>query len=100
MDRETIDELANGLHVLEPRDQFDPCIVGIVERFNDTFVLYDRKCVLESIAAGIMEGFELDEDPEDFDSHPDQEALEHYEFNIRGGWIGDDTPGFLVRPEE
>ena len=27
----------------------------------------------------------------------EEDAVEHFEFNIQGAWVGDDTPGFLYR---
>ncbi len=83
------DEQLDGLPVLEPRSQFDQCIVGVVRRFNDTFVLYDQTCIIEQLVAE-------DYGAEDAETN----AWEHYEYNIVGGWIGDGTPGFLMRPEE
>ena len=61
--------------LMEPQEQFNPCLVGIVERFNSVFVVYSKKCILE-IA-----------------------ALEHYSFNIVGGWVGDGTPAFMLDEE-
>lgn len=90
------EEQLDGLLVLEPRSMYDKCIVGVVRRFNDTFVLYDETCIIEQIVA------ENPDDPsvpyEDQDAHA--RAWEHYEFNIVGGWVGESTPGFLIRPEE
>jgi hypothetical protein len=71
-----------GLLVLEPREMFDRCIIGVVERYQDRFVLYSKTCVLEALH---------DENDED----SDESALEHYEYNILGGWVGETTPGFL-----
>lgn len=82
------------LMLMEPREQFDPCIVGVVERFHDRFVLYSRKKVL----ASLVEEATGATDDEDYD--PATEALEHYEFNIIGGWVGEHTPAFLIDDEE
>lgn len=76
--------------LMEPQEQFNPCLVGIVERFNSVFVVYSKKCILESLAA------EMDPDP---DYPPDIAALEHYSFNIVGGWVGDGTPAFMLDEE-
>ena len=77
------DEAGLELLRLEPRDQFDPCIVGIVERFNQTYVLYDKEKVLEALQA---------------DGLSEEDAMEHFGFNIAGAWVGDATPGFLIVP--
>jgi hypothetical protein len=90
------EKLLEGLAVLEPRSMYDQCIVGVVRRFNDTFVLYDEQCIIDQLVA---------EDPDDpslpygeGDAH--SRAVEWYEFNIVGGWIGESTPGFLLRDED
>ena len=70
---------------LEPRAQFDPAIVGVVKRFHSTFLLYDLDAV---VALLVAEGMS------------EEEAIEHFEFNIIGGWVGEGTPGFLVKEGE
>lgn len=73
--------------LLEPRDRFDAALIGIVRRFNSSFALYSESKVLEILA----------EDAEaDGDEDPETSALEHYEFNIVGGWVGEGTPAFLM----
>lgn len=68
---------------------FDKALLGIGRQFNRWFAVYDQEKVLELLADDlrIMEG----EDPATL-------ALEHFEFNIAGGWVGDATPAFLVEP--
>ena len=66
-------------------DGFDDCIVGVVERFNDTFVLYNRRKVVAKL---VSEGM----------THDDAE--EWYSFNQAGAWVGEHTPGFLLETEE
>jgi hypothetical protein len=78
-------EAFDGLLLLEPRSEYDRCIVGVAERFHDRFVLYDRSCVLDVIAAGIP-----DSEEDKF-----EQAIEHFEFNVIGGWVGEHTPAFL-----
>lgn len=81
--------------LLEPRSQFDPCLVGLVERFHSRFALYSRKAVISAIAEEeVLEND--DESEEDVATN----ALEHYEFNIIGGWVGGGTPGFLIDDDE
>jgi hypothetical protein len=74
---------------MEPRETFDPCIIGVVRRFNDRFVLYSHSCVIEALV----------EPDDDSDQDPREAALEHFEFNIVGGWVGETTPGFLEDDE-
>jgi hypothetical protein len=81
------EEDLDGLLVLEPRADFDPYIIGVVRRFNDTFVLYDQQGIIEMLAAQM--------DPQYGDELT--QAVEYFEFNTIGAWVGEDTPGFLVR---
>lgn len=83
--------------LLEPRDEYDRCIVGIVERFNSVFVVYSKKCVLDYLISEITGDAAPDDD---VDFPPDLQALEHYQFNIVGGWLGDGTPAFMLDNEE
>jgi len=74
------------LLLLEPRSSYDQCIVGVVRRFNDRFVLYDQKCILSNMEA-------------DFASQPNEDAagdaIKWFEYNTIGAWVGEHTPGFL-----
>jgi hypothetical protein len=83
-----------GLLLLKPRDEFDGAIVGRVERFNQTFIVYSRRKVLEIVAADIASaGLDDDQDPM-------EAALDHYGFNMNGGWYGEGTWGFLIDDED
>ena len=66
---------------LEPREDFDPCIVGIARRFNDCVLAYDIDLIIAMLVR--RDGMEVDE------------AIDHFEFNIIGGWYGNATPVFL-----
>ena len=66
---------------LDP-DYFDDAIVGIAERCGlSPVVLYDRNKCIELL---IKEGM------------PETEALEHFDFNVIGSFIGDETPLFAT----
>ena len=74
------------LMMLEPREFFDEAIVGVVERINLTAFCYDTQKVLEIVEKRVYgEGCS----PE--------EAIEHFEFNIRGSYVGEHSPLFLDR---
>lgn len=63
-------------------DQYDAAIAGVVERCGqEPFVVYDEEKLLSILA-------------EELGSHED--ALEYFDFNIKGAWLGDDTPGYLT----
>ena len=76
---------------MEPRDFFDQFIVGIVERFHDTFVVYDKAAMIEAMAKDWSGAGDIEEGDD-----PETVVLEHYEFNMRGGWVGENTWGFLA----
>lgn len=78
----------DGVLLLEPREDFDLALIGIVRRFNSEFAPYSESKVLEILARQMAD----DEDPE-------LAAREHYEFNIVGGWVGEGTPAFLLDDE-
>ena len=66
-------------------DGYDEAFVGLGWRFHDGPVaVYDRNKVIEIIMA---DGLSYDE------------AVEHFEFNVIGGWVGDKTPIFMVMAE-
>jgi hypothetical protein len=67
-------------------DGYDDCLVGVVERFGeDSYFIYDRELVLEKLQKGGM-------------SYED--AVEYYEFNQLGAYVGERTPAFLIRDYE
>lgn len=67
-------------------EEFADAFLGTVTRFGiDTpIACYDEDKILEILMADGM-------------THED--ALEHFNFNIIGGWVGDLTPCFLRRCE-
>lgn len=62
-------------------DGFDDAIIGIAERFGVPGVTaYDYEKV---IAMLMKDGMDY------------EEAVEYFDFNIVGAWVGDDTPVFV-----
>lgn len=79
---------------MEPRSRFDQCVMGLAERFNARFIVYDRECVLKVMEEDCSCEPHPDEDPADI-------AMEYYRFNTLGAWVGEGTPAFLMKnPEE
>ena len=65
-------------------DGFDDAIMGICHRFgSEPHVVYNRPKVIESLIR---------------DGMTEEEAEEHFNFNIIGAWVGDHTPGFIDTP--
>ena len=64
-------------------DGFEDAIVGICERFGAVpVVAYDRDKCIEILM--------------DRDGMEDEEAVEYFEFNVAGSYVGDVTPVFLT----
>jgi hypothetical protein len=63
-------------------DGLDGALVGVMCRFNqEPVALYSkRKCIDIFIAQGCAE----------------DEAEEHFDFNVIGAWVGDGTPAFML----
>jgi|TARA_Y100000310_G_scaffold338213_1_gene427244 hypothetical protein len=63
-------------------DGHDEAIVGVVTRFGQSPVLcYDYKKVIGTLVSGGMS---------------EEEAVEYFDFNIEGVWVGEGTPCFIV----
>lgn len=62
-------------------DGFDDCIVGLAERCGSSNVLaYDAKKIFKKL---VKQGMTEDE------------AVEHFYFNISGAYVGEGTPVFI-----
>ena len=62
-------------------DGYDDCIVGITERFGqESHLTYDYDRVIAKLVAEGM---------------TEEDAVEFYEFNQLGAWVGDRTPSFI-----
>lgn len=67
-------------------DGLEEALIGWVERFNVRVPLYDRaKVIALLVAQGLSE----------------EDAEEHFGFNIVGAWMGEGTPAFatIIRKE-
>jgi len=80
-----IEQLTEGyetLTFLEPRTDFDACIVGVVQRNGqEPAVCYAYEKVLHTLQSR--------------DGVSGDDAEEHFSFNILGSYVGDTTPCFL-----
>jgi hypothetical protein len=64
-------------------DGFDRAIVGVVHRMDTMAICYDKNKVIEIL----MEDMSY------------EDAIEYFEFNIAGAWVGEATPFFLEKME-
>ena len=60
-------------------DGFDEAIIGVVERIGLLAVCYDKSKILRILMRDMNE----------------IEAIEYFEFNILGAYMGDSSPAFL-----
>mgnify|MGYP003115246680 CR=1 FL=1 len=66
-------------------DDFDDCIAGVVRRCGQpTIICYDRDKVLKQLVDSGM---------------TDEEAVEYFEYNQKGAWMGEGTPCFIRKLE-
>lgn len=82
--RQAIAEDYPDLLVLDP-EYFDEAIIGLVQRIGLDVICYDKDKVIELLC--VKEGMTY------------EDAIEHFEFNIIGSWVGETTPVFLSKPE-
>jgi len=62
-------------------DGFDDCIVGICHRFGqEPIVAYDQQAIIRKLMNNDMD---------------EEQAVEYFEFNQIGAWMGDKTPCFI-----
>ena len=67
-------------------DGFDEAIIGVVERIGIQALCYDTDKVIEILMKR--------------DGMTYEEAVEYFDFNISGAWVGEHTPFFLTRDHE
>jgi hypothetical protein len=96
MTREEVAEY-NEEALLLPK-KYDSAIIGIAERINlGPVAAYDVNKLIELLAE------EMEPDADDIETHGDVEsakqflALEYFDFNIKGGWLGEGTPVFITK---
>jgi hypothetical protein len=65
-------------------DGFDEAILGVVQRMGVQAICYDEDKVIEILMK---------------DGMTYEEAVEYFDFNIAGAWVGESTPFFLQRME-
>jgi len=66
-------------------DGFEEAFFGYVEIFNKRIALYSRSLCLDILMSQGMNS---------------EEALEFYDFNLKGAYMGEFTPGFFIYKDE
>ena len=62
-------------------DGFEDALIGVGQQFNKAMAVYDRQKCIEIL----MER----------DGMSEEEAVEYFEYNVTGAWVGEYTPIFL-----
>jgi hypothetical protein len=75
-----LDNLDPEAMLMEPREYYDKCIVGMA--YDGSKVIYDTLLVVQSL----MEDQGM----------TDEEALDWFEYNMLGSYVGEGTPIFMV----
>ena len=84
---EQLIEVDPNILMLEPREIFDPAVVGWVERCGqDPIACYDYEKVIDAIIQA-NKGIDMNYD----------DAAEYFSFNVMGSWSGHRTPCFLFK---
>ena len=73
-----INEHAEGAVLLTG---FNDCIVGVVEEFGGNRVLYSKEKIIQKLMEDMSE----------------EEAYEYFDYNIIGGYFGEQNPVFLSK---
>lgn len=83
MIREELDEILDGdeAMLLEPREVFDPCVIGIAERANLRVAAYSIARIIQAL--------------QDYHGMDEEEAHEWFSFNMVGAWVGDGSPVYI-----
>jgi len=85
-------------------DGFDDCIVGVGQQFTEggqVFIfIYSKKAIIESIANDIVEEIHnrvntTDEERDVLSKDAYDQAVEFFDYNIAGAYIGRGMPVFL-----
>ena len=63
-------------------DGLDKAVIGVGQQFNQNFIVYSKEKVLKIL---------VEEDGMTYD-----EAVEYYDYNIVGSWVGLNTPIFVT----
>jgi hypothetical protein len=65
-------------------DGFDDCVIGLAYQFNQPLVIYSKQKIITQLMKDMSE----------------EDALEYFDFNIAGAYMGDSTPLFMEDLDE
>jgi len=77
-------------------DSYDVGFLGIgYQQHKGPVAIYDREKCIDSLAKEFATNTEIYEDDEDADPYTD--AVEWFNFNTEGSWVGESTPIIISR---
>jgi len=80
-ERDRVLEIDPEMLFLEPAE-FDSAIIGVADRIGmETVVAYDKDAIMLILMRDMTE----------------EDALEYFDYNIVGAYVGDKTPVFITR---
>ena len=72
-------------------DGFDDCVIGLAYQFNQPLVIYSK----QKIITQLMKDLDSEMGQDSY-----QEAMDYFDFNIAGAYMGDSTPLFMEDLDE
>ena len=92
----TVEEVAEYNEEALICDGFDDAIIGVAQRINLCVAAYDVDKIIDILKADMtLDDEELKLSVEEQDSIRYEMALEYFNFNIIGSWVGENTPVFI-----
>lgn len=81
-------------------DGFDDAIIGIAERINlGPVVAYDKHKIINTLMNDMEVSEEELEEGETIEDKKYELAMEYFDYNIIGAWMGEFTPIFITTEE-
>jgi hypothetical protein len=81
-------------------DGFDDAIIGIAERINlGPVVAYDKHKIISTLMNDMDVSEEELEEGETIEDKKYELAMEYFDYNIIGAWMGEFTPIFITTEE-
>jgi hypothetical protein len=94
----SVDEIAEYNPEALVCDGFDEAILGMAERINlGPVVAYDKDKMIEIIMRDMDVSEDDLEEGETIEDKKYEMAIEHFEYNIIGAWMGEFTPIFITK---
>ena len=79
---------------LEPRSVFDPMIIGVCSSIDGYAISYDKDKILEHLQKEVLSG-----EGETSADDAYVMAVEYFDFNILGSYMGENTPVYVSKAD-